>query len=69
MHTPSPVVPSNISPEIYASATPLERSVTAAHSIHSRRRFKKLDWSEVFYKRLSPPWIPKISTAGDSCKH
>ena len=29
-----------------------------AEDIKRHKWFKKLDWSEVFYKRLTPPWIP-----------
>ena len=38
-----------------------------ADDVKRHRWFKGLDWEEVYYRKLKPPIIPKVSYDGDTC--
>jgi len=37
-----------------------------ADDIKNHKWFKGLDWEEVYHRRLRPPFVPKVSSAGDT---
>jgi len=38
-----------------------------ADDVKRHRWFKGLDWEDIFYRKLKPPIVPKVSYDGDTC--